>query len=310
MYKYIFGPVPSRRLGLSLGVDIIPPKLCTLDCIYCEVGATDKRGLARKEYFPAAEILEEIRLSIAEHPDLDHITLSGSGEPTLNSAIGEIIRGIKRMTGVPVAVLTNGTLLTLPEVRHDLLEADIVSPSLDAVSPEIFNKIDRPHPKLDIDAIIGGIAQFRREYTGILWLEVLFVKDLNDTDEEIQKLKKAIAEINPDKIHINTVVRPPAEDSAHPVGEERLREILKLFGEKAEIIGVYKEKHKTEERTGSEEAILALLRRRAMTVEGIASALMMRADEIIPVLEIMVKENLIHQFTFEGEDFFQATDVK
>ena len=214
------------------------------------------------------------------------------------------------MTGIPVAVLTNGTLLTLPEVRHDLLEADIVSPSLDAVSPEIFNKIDRPHPKLDIDAIIEGIVQFRREYAGILWLEVLFVKDLNDTDEEVQKLKKVIAMIDPDKIHINTVVRPPADDSARPVGEERLREILKVFGEKAEIIGVYKEKHKTEERTGSEEAILALLRRRAMTIEGIATALMMRADEIIPVLKVMVKENLIHQFTFEGEDFFQATEKK
>jgi wyosine [tRNA(Phe)-imidazoG37] synthetase (radical SAM superfamily) len=308
MYKYIFGPVPSRRLGLSLGVDIIPPKLCTLDCIYCEVGATDKRGLARKEYLPAAEILDEVRLSIAEHPDLDHITLSGSGEPTLNSAIGEIIRGIKRMTGIPVAVLTNGTLLTLPEVRHDLLEADIVSPSLDAVSPEIFDKIDRPHPKLDIDAIIKGIAQFRGEYAGALWLEVLFVKDLNDSDDEVQKLKKAIATIDPDKIHINTVVRPPAEDSAHPVGEERLREILKVFGNKAEIIGVYKEKHKTEERTGSEEAILALLRRRAMTIEGITTALMMRAEEVIPVLKKMVKDNLIHQFTFQGEDFFQAIE--
>jgi wyosine [tRNA(Phe)-imidazoG37] synthetase (radical SAM superfamily) len=205
-------------------------------------------------------------------------------------------------------VLTNVTLLTLPEVRHDLLEADIVSPSLDAVSPEIFNKIDRPHPKLDIDAIIKGIAQFRREYAGALWLEVLFVKDLNDSDDEVQKLKKAIATIDPDKIHINTVVRPPAEDSAHPVGEERLREILKVFGNKAEIIGVYKEKHKTEERTGSEEAILALLRRRAMTIEGITAALMMRAEEVIPVLKKMVKDNLIHQFTFQGEDFFQAIE--
>jgi wyosine [tRNA(Phe)-imidazoG37] synthetase (radical SAM superfamily) len=212
------------------------------------------------------------------------------------------------MTGIPVAVLTNGTLLTLPEVRHDLLEADIVSPSLDAVSPEIFDKIDRPHPKLDIDAIIKGIAQFRREYAGALWLEVLFVKDLNDSDDEVQKLKKAIATIDPDKIHINTVVRPPAEDSAHPVGEERLREILKVFGNKAEIIGVYKEKHKTEERTGSEEAILALLRRRAMTIEGITTALMMRAEEVIPVLKKMVKDNLIHQFTFQGEDFFQAIE--
>jgi wyosine [tRNA(Phe)-imidazoG37] synthetase (radical SAM superfamily) len=212
------------------------------------------------------------------------------------------------MTGIPVAVLTNGTLLTLPEVRHDLLEADIVSPSLDAVSPEIFDKIDRPHPKLDIDAIIKGIAQFRREYAGALWLEVLFVKDLNDSDDEVQKLKKAIATIDPDKIHINTVVRPPAEDSAHPVGEERLREILKVFGNKAEIIGVYKEKHKTEERTGSEEAILALLRRRAMTIEGITAALMMRAEEVIPVLKKMVKDNLIHQFTFQGEDFFQAIE--
>ena len=304
--KYTFGPVPSRRLGLSLGVDIIPKKLCSLDCVYCEVGITDKRGLARKEYLPAGEILAEVKEVIAEYPGLDHITISGSGEPTLNSKIGSIIRGIKHMTAVPVAVLTNGTLLDNPEVRRDLMDADIVSPSLDAVSPEVFVQVDRPNPKLRIDTIIDGIKAFRREYPGRMWIEILFVKGMNDHDEEVFKMKQVLDEIMPEKIHLNTVIRPPAYAVAQPVGIDRLKEIQNILGERSEIVGVFKELHKTETHKIDEQAILALLKRRAMTVGQMTESLAMRQDEIIESLKNLDQEKIIKSYVFNGEEYYQA----
>jgi wyosine [tRNA(Phe)-imidazoG37] synthetase (radical SAM superfamily) len=304
--KYTFGPVPSRRLGLSLGVDIIPNKLCSLDCVYCEVGMTDKRGLARKEYLPANEILTEVKEVIAEYPNLDHITISGSGEPTLNSKIGDIIRGIKQMTKIPVAVLTNGTLLNLPEVRHDLMEADIVSPSLDAVSVDVFEKVDRPNPKLNIDTIIDGIKAFQQGYKGKMWIEILFVKGINDHDEEVFKMKQVLDEIRPERIHLNTVIRPPAYAIAQPVGEDRLKEIQKILGWRSEIIGIFKETQKIQEHTIDEQAILALLRRRAMTVDQMTESLAMRKKEIIASLKQLNREKFIKSYMFNGEEYYHA----
>jgi wyosine [tRNA(Phe)-imidazoG37] synthetase (radical SAM superfamily) len=304
--KYTFGPVPSRRLGLSLGVDVIPKKLCSLDCVYCEVGVTDKRGLARKEYFPANEILAEVKDVIAEYQDLDHITISGSGEPTLNSKIGDIIRGIKQMTNVPVAVLTNGTLLNNPEVRRDLMNADIVSPSLDAVTEDVFEKVDRPNPKLQIDTIIEGIKAFRHEYKGRMWIEILFVKGMNDHDEEVYKLKQVIDEIQPEKIHLNTVIRPPAYAVAQPVGEDRLMEIQKILGERSEIVGIFKETHKAQDRNVDGQVILALLKRRAMTVIQMTESLAMKQDEIFASLEQLHQGKLIQSYMFNGEKYYQA----
>ena len=305
--KYTFGPVPSRRLGLSLGVDVIPNKLCSLDCVYCEVGVTDKRGLARKEYLPANEILAEVKEVLAEYPELDHITISGSGEPTLNSKIGDIIRGIKQMTTVPVAVLTNGTLLNNPEVRRDLMDADIVSPSLDAVSADVFEKVDRPNPKLRIDTIIDGIKAFRQEYKGRMWIEILFVKGMNDHDEEVFKMKTVIDEIQPEKIHLNTVIRPPAYAIAQPVGEERLKEIQKILGDRSEIIGIFKETHKPKEHSVDSQTILALLKRRAMTVDQMIESLAMRQGEIIASLSQLHQEKFIKSYMFNGEEYYQAT---
>lgn len=304
--KYTFGPVPSRRLGLSLGVDVIPNKLCSLDCVYCEVGITDKRGLARKEYLPAKEILAEVKEVIAEYPQLDHITISGSGEPTLNSRIGDIIRGIKQISNVPVAVLTNGTLLDNPDVRRDLMEADIVSPSLDAVSPDVFEKVDRPNPNLKIERIVEGIKQFRREYNGRMWIEILFVRGINDHDEEVLKMKQVLDEIQPEKIHLNTVVRPPAYAVAQPVSQLRMKEIQKILGDRAEIIGAYHETHTTVAHNADSQAILALLKRRAMTVEQMKMSLAMEKEGIQTSLDQMLQSNDITSYTYNGEEYYQA----
>jgi wyosine [tRNA(Phe)-imidazoG37] synthetase (radical SAM superfamily) len=304
--KYTFGPVPSRRLGLSLGVDVIPKKLCTLDCVYCEVGVTDKRGLARKEYFPAKDILTEVKEVIAEYPHLDHITLSGSGEPTLNSKIGEIIRGIKQMTNVPVAVLTNGTLLDNPDVRRDLMDADIVSPSLDAVTPEVFEKVDRPNPKLRIENIVEGIKAFRKEYRGRMWMEILFVGGMNDQDDEVYKMKQVIDEIQPEKIHLNTVIRPPAYSFAKPTSAERLKEIQKILGERSEIVGIFKETYKTAEHNVDRQTILELLKRRAMTVDQMAISLDMKKEEIVASLNKLLQGKYIKSYQFNGEEYYQG----
>jgi wyosine [tRNA(Phe)-imidazoG37] synthetase (radical SAM superfamily) len=303
---YTFGPVPSRRLGLSLGVDIIPKKLCSLDCVYCEVGVTDKRGLARKEYFLAKEILAEVKEVIAEYPHLDHITISGSGEPTLNSKIGDIIRGIKHMTNVPVAVLTNGTLFDDPAVRRDLMDADIVSPSLDAVTPEVFEKVDRPNPKLRIENIINGMKAFRKEYGGRMWMEILFVAGINDQDDEVYKMKQVIDEIQPEKIHLNTVIRPPAYSYAQPTSQERLREIQKILGVRSEIVGVFHETHTTQTHTADRQAILALLKRRAMTVDQMTVSLEMKKEEILGSLDQLLQGKFITTYIFNGEKYFQA----
>jgi wyosine [tRNA(Phe)-imidazoG37] synthetase (radical SAM superfamily) len=304
--KYTFGPVPSRRLGLSLGVDVIPKKLCSLDCVYCEVGITDKRGLARKEYLPAIEILAEVKEVIAEYPNLDHITISGSGEPTLNIKIGEIIRGIKLMTSVPVAVLTNGTLLDDPQVRKDLMDADIVSPSLDAVTPDVFEKVDRPNPKLKIGSIIEGIKAFRREYHGKMWMEILFVSGINDQNDEVLRMKQVIDEIQPEKIHLNTVIRPPAYSFAQPTNEARLKEIQKILGDRSEIIGIFKETQKTEKHNADGESILALLQRRAMTVDQMNVSLAIQREEIIASLNQLLQGKLIKSYVYSGEEYFQA----
>jgi wyosine [tRNA(Phe)-imidazoG37] synthetase (radical SAM superfamily) len=184
--KYIFGPVPSRRLGRSLGVDLVPFKTCSFDCIYCDLGRTTQKTTSRQPFASPEKIVEELELTLSvldKKPDF--ITLSGSGEPTLNNDIGAIIRRAKEITSIPVAVLTNSSLLSLQEVRNDLSEADLVVPSLDAVTPALFEYVNRPHPSLRIEDIVQGLIQFRKQYRGQIWLEILFCRGANDDREEV-----------------------------------------------------------------------------------------------------------------------------
>ena len=186
----IFGPVPSRRLGFSLGVDVIPLKTCTYNCIYCQLERTTQKTLRRAEYVAVEPILQELQHVLSLGQNIDYITFSGSGEPTLNAKLGEMIREIREMTSIPVAVLTNGSLLSEREVREDLSAADLVIPSLDAVSEEAFQRVNRPHGRLKIGAIIEGLKVFRRAFQGQLWLEIMFVKGINDTPEEIARMRE------------------------------------------------------------------------------------------------------------------------
>jgi wyosine [tRNA(Phe)-imidazoG37] synthetase (radical SAM superfamily) len=230
--NHIFGPVNSRRLGRSLGVDLFREKICSLNCIYCEVGPTVRLTCRRDEYVPRQEILAEIDTYCADAAwvdELDFVTVTASGEPTLHSGLGEILEHLQQVVARPIAVLTNGTTLTDPEVRRELAVADVVIPSLDAALPASFRKLDRPAACLDLEEIIEGLIVFSHEYRGRLWLEILLARGINDSDEDIRALRRAAGKMRVDRIQLNTVARPPLEEYARPLAEQRLQAIAEMF---------------------------------------------------------------------------------
>jgi wyosine [tRNA(Phe)-imidazoG37] synthetase (radical SAM superfamily) len=290
-YKYLYGPVPSRRLGLSLGVDIIPSKYCTYSCIYCQLKRTDHLTIERRSFYPIDDILSELRRRIAEiEVKPDRITFSGSGEPTLNSDIGRIITEIKSLTDIPVVVITNGSLLWMPEVRNELLNADFVVPSLDCARPETFRKVNRPHRSLDIERIKQGIIEFKKEFKGKIWLEILLVRGINDSEEDIRSLIDFTVNLKPDRVQLNTVVRPPAEEYAQPVTRDELERIALLFHPKAEVIAEFeaKTKHAAGEHL-EKNLITAMLDRRPCTLKDVAASLAFDEKEIEAAVAEMVK---------------------
>jgi wyosine [tRNA(Phe)-imidazoG37] synthetase (radical SAM superfamily) len=238
--KYIYGPIKSRRLGLSLGLSLSPNKICNFDCIYCQWGSVGRTVFERKEYVGADEIILELKSWMQKNPqearELKFITLSGLGEPTLNTCIGELIDQVKNITGLKIAIITNSTLLGDPAVRHGLLKADLIVPSLDAVDIELFKRIDRPHSDVKLNKIIEGLVALRKEFHGQIWLEIMLIAGMNDALEHIEELKKVIWRINPDKIHLNSPVRSTAEKNVFPVEKAKLEKIREILGDKAEII--------------------------------------------------------------------------
>jgi wyosine [tRNA(Phe)-imidazoG37] synthetase (radical SAM superfamily) len=275
MTKYLFGPVNSRRLGLSQGIDLLPANICNFNCVYCEVGATRLLTCDRKEYSPTGEIIAEIDRLLADpaSPIFDVFTITATGEPTLHSGIGTIIRHLKTQTAKPVAVLTNGSLLYQPQVREDLAAADIVIPSLDAARPRSFRQVNRPAPGADLEAIIEGLVSCRREFAGEIWLEILLVKGLNDSAEDIGALQKAVARIRPDRIQLNTVARPPLESFAVPLAQREMEAIAARFPGRVEILVDFAGRQQSSPRHSSEDEILEMLRRRPCTLSDICEAL-------------------------------------
>ncbi len=238
--KYIYGPLESRRLGISLGISLTPYKICSFDCVYCQLGKTTEKTVKTKEYISIKEVIAELQLWLAHHPGeidkLQYITLSGSGEPTLNIKIGWLIAEIKKIVSVPVAVITNASLLFFPEVRQALSGADLIVPSLDAVKEDVFMRIDRPHEKIRVEDVIAGLVSLRKEFRGKIWLEVMLVKGLNDGLRHIRQLQKVIEQINPDKVQLNSPVRATAEENVLAVPKPMLEEIRSMLGGKCEIV--------------------------------------------------------------------------
>ncbi len=232
--NHIFGPVNSRRLGRSLGVDLFQDKICTLNCIYCEIGPTVLLTCERAEYAPTQNIKEEIDAYCQDQDrvkELDFITVTASGEPTLHADFGEIITHLKKTAAKPIAVLTNGTTLTSPQIRQEMSQADVVIPSLDSTLSKGFRKIDRPATCVELDQVIEGLITFSRSYKGKIWLEILFAQGINDTAEEIEALRQVVKKIRLDRIQLNTVARPPLESFARPLNKQSMAAIARQFQE-------------------------------------------------------------------------------
>ncbi|HBG26326.1 MAG TPA: radical SAM protein [Phycisphaerales bacterium] len=299
---HIFGPVPSRRLGRSLGIDLIPAKTCTYDCLYCQVGLTTEKTMQRKSWISVDEIIAELKDKLSLKPD--YITLSGSGEPTLYSECGRLIAEIKKITSVSVAVITNGSLLFLPEVRKELLGADLVMPSLDAGDEETFQKINRPVAGITFEKMVQGLIDFRTEYKGKYWLEVFLIAGLNDSDEQIEKISRCIERIQPDKVQLNTVSRPPAED-VKPLTPQRLEQIEKKLNKYAEVIADFKGTV-TEDFTAKDDDIIEMLKRRPCSADDIAAGLKISNLEVLKHIEDLVKSGKIIPTTQNNKIYYKA----
>ena len=296
MYKYLFGPVPSRRLGISLGLELIPHKVCTLNCIYCECGATTRLTCDRKEYIPAASVIKELELYFKDNRKPDYITFSGAGEPLLNSSIGKVLDWIKKeIPDIPVAVLTNGTLLSDPEVRKDILKADLVIPSLDAASLDAFRKLDRPHESINLNNYIQGLIDFRKEYKGEIWLEVFILPDYNNDEKNLYMLQKALKQINPDRIQLNTLDRPGTVSGLRSASKAELQSIIDSWGMKqAEIIKAAPERKDIKSyRVDTETAILETISRRPCTLKDLSLILGIHINEINKYLGVLEEEESV-----------------
>ncbi len=273
--SYTYGPVPSRRLGLSLGVDIVPAKICTLDCVYCQIGRTTRRSIVRQDFIDMDAVLAELAAKLKAGLKADYITIGGSGEPTLNSRLGDLIDGIRRLTDIRVAILTNGTLLYRADVRAECAKADVVCPTLDAADAAVFEAVHRPTRDITIEKLVSGLEQFRREYSGQIWLEVFLVAGVNTEAEQIGKLKGLIQRIRPDKVHLNTAVRPPAEPDVQAVPAATLDAIARQIGGNCEVIGAPPAAVSDEHRQRAQADVVSVLKRRPCSVEDICTGLAM-----------------------------------
>lgn len=308
MYTHLFGPVPSRRLGMSLGVDLIPHKVCTLNCVYCECGRTTDLTLERKEYVKIDEVKKELIHFFKNNPSPDYITFSGAGEPTLNSGIGTVIDFIKeKWPEIPLAVLTNGTLLKNEQLRKELLKTDVVLPSLDAALESDFLRIDRPDHDLSLQDYIAGLVNFRKEFKGHLWLEVLILPGYNDDTENLALLKKAFLKIKPDRIQINTLDRPGTMEDLRPANKLELDSIKDFWDlNNVEIISAPVSRNKIQSyRKDNETAILETIARRPCTLEDLSNILGIHINEINKYLGVLEETGKIKITRQERGVFYQ-----
>lgn len=306
--KHIFGPVNSRRLGISLGIDLLPPKICNYNCIYCEVGPTTQFTCERREYIATTTIIAEIDAFLADREAvrrLDVFTITASGEPTLHSGLGVIIEHLKRRTDKPVAVLTNGSLLHDPAVRLELAAADVIIPSLDAARPESYKKINRPAACAPLDLLIDGLITSRHEFAGRYWLEILLAKGINDSPADLAALQEAVARIQPDRVQLNSVARPPLEAFALPLTQAELEAAAACFSVPVEILVDFTTRNKEKFRQVSEAAILEMLKRRPCTADDVSEALDMEAVLTEKALRQLAAEGRIIKTGHHGKEYYQ-----
>jgi wyosine [tRNA(Phe)-imidazoG37] synthetase (radical SAM superfamily) len=282
-------------LGCSLGVDLVPLKTCTYDCIYCQLGRTTNKTTERREYVPIEQILVELDRRLALGPVPDYVSLAGSGEPTLNTRIGELIERIKKLTEIPVAVLTNGSLLWMRQVQDALMEADLVLPSLDAGDERLFRHVNRPHRDITFDQMTEGLITFRERFHKPVWLEVFLLAGITGIAPETRKIAAIADRIRPDRVQLNTVSRPPAEEFACQVSEDRLKSLAPLFSGKTEVIGERRVEHTLSLAPNSmnDEDLLALLSRRPCTAQDISVGLALHINEATKRLQALCERGVV-----------------
>ncbi len=305
--NFIYGPVPSRRLGRSLGIDLVPFKTCTYDCIYCQLGRTTNKTLDRKEWVPLDGICEQLDSKISSEPD--YITLSGCGDPTLYSRIGEVIQCVKSRTKIPVVVLTNGGLLWQPEIQEELREADLVIPTLAAGDSGMFQAVNRPHQEITFERMLNGLIDFRKSYSGKIWLEVFLLAGHTAIEAEVRKMAQCVERIQPDRVQLNTVTRPPSESYAASVSQECLEKFSDWFEPQGEPIAEFRNCCKQAEFKADRNEILDMLRRRPCSVEDISNGLGLNHNEVLKHIVNLIHEDLLTHTVTEGRLFYQTVNL-
>jgi len=302
-YRYLFGTVPSRRFGRSLGIDLLPCKTCSLNCLFCQLGRTTRQTLARKEYVPAKKVIDEIDDWLKADGNADYLTLSGSGEPTVHSGFGVVLEFIRERSTIPGLLLTNGTMLHLPEVRAAACHASVVKVSLSAWDQKSFEQVNRPHPELRFEQLIKGEKALRRQFEGEVWIEVFIVWGMNSVPGDVRKIAALAEEIGPSKIQLNTAVRPPAEETAVVAPRERMEELAELFNPPAEVIAEFSA-DVTESLRTSGNTILDMLKRRPCTVEDIADVFGMHVNEVLKYVGTLMKTHRIRSVRKDGKIYY------
>ena len=306
-YRYLFGPVPSRRFGRSLGVDLTPRKTCSLNCVFCQLGRTPQTTLERRAYVPTADVLAELQDWLDGGGQADYISLAGSGEPTLHSDFGTVLQFIHERSDIPAVLLTNGTLLHQPEVRAAAACADVVKASLSVWNQASFGWINRPHPQLRFADVLTGLQTFRTEFAGQLWLEVFLLGGMNATPADVRKIAALAATVAPDRIQLNTAVRPPAEEFASPLSQRQMQELALLFEPVAAVIAEF---DRTGDRTfaANLESVCAMLQRRPCTADQIAGVFGLHPNEVAKYLGRLVREARIQAEQRNGEIYYRAAE--
>lgn len=287
-YQHLFGPVPSRRFGRSLGVDLSPFKTCSFDCLFCQLGRTTNHTVKRKEYINTKEVLEELGDWIKVSGEADYITLAGSGEPTLHACFGEVVKFAREHSSIPVALLTNASLMVDADVRASAAQADVVKVSLSAGDQDLFEEVNRPAPGITLNNVVEGLQAFRKEFNGQLWLEVFAMRGLNSTPKAMAKIAELAQTFQPDVIHLNTAVRPPAESYVAPVPKDQLEELSKLFEPTAEVVAEFhSDCIPTAEANG--DAVFGMLKRRPCTTDQVSTVLGLHINEVSKYIGKLVR---------------------
>jgi len=307
---YVYGPVPSRRLGQSLGIDPIPFKTCNYNCVYCQLGRTTPLTNERRDFFPPEDILAEVRraLEIHQFDRIDYITFVGQGEPLLCVSLGRLVREVKTLTNIPVAVITNGSLLFRPEVREEVCQADVVIPTLDGTDEKTFRRINRPWPELHIAGIIDGLVAFRRMFEGQLWVEVMLVKDVNDTEQALSGIAGALSCVRPDQVHLNVPIRPPAEAWVEPPDDDGLIRAMAILGEVAPIVTPAEGTFKLKGGMPVVDAIIEIIRRHPMREAKLVETLTREAvgpDKVRMTLERLAASGQARRHVYRGQVFWE-----